>query len=157
MSENATSIVRFLSLGYMSVSMGEWMIIGIGTDCCEVERIAGAIERRGDRFLMRVFTGPERAEGAKRPEPAAYFARRFAAKEACVKALGSGITEHVRWQDVEVLNGPKGQPTLRLTGGALRRLNRLMPKGHEPALHVSLADDPPVALAFVVLEARLKI
>jgi len=132
------------------------MIIGIGTDCCEVERIAAAIERRGDRFLARVFTDVERAAGAKRPEPAAYFARRFAAKEACLKALGSGITERVGWHDVEVLNGSKGQPTLRLTGGALRRLNRLMPKRHEPALHVSLANDPPMALAFVIVEARLK-
>jgi holo-[acyl-carrier protein] synthase len=132
------------------------MIIGIGTDCCGVERIAGAIERRGDRFLARLFTDAERTAGAKRPESAAYFARRFAAKEACLKALGSGITERVGWHDVEVLNGPKGQPTLRLSGGALRLLNRLMPKGHEPALHVSLADDPPMALAFVIIEARVK-
>jgi holo-[acyl-carrier protein] synthase len=133
------------------------MIIGIGTDCCSVERIAGAIERHGDRFLARVFTAAERAVGTTRPEPAVYFASRFAAKEACVKALGSGITERIGWHDVEVLNGPKGQPILSLTGGALRRLNRRMPKGHELALHVSLADDPPMALAFVVLEARPKL
>jgi holo-[acyl-carrier protein] synthase len=133
------------------------MIIGIGADCCDMERIAGAIERRGDRFLARLFTDAERAAGAKRPEPAAYFARRFAAKEACAKALGSGITERVGWHDVEVVNGPKGEPILRLTGGALRRARRLMPKGYEPALHLSLADDPPMALAFVVLEARPKI
>jgi holo-[acyl-carrier protein] synthase len=132
------------------------MIIGIGTDCCDVERIASAIERHGDRFLARVFTDAERAAGAKRPEPAVYFARRFAAKEACAKALGSGITERVRLHDLEVLNGPRGQPILQLTGGALRRARRLMPKGHELALHVSLADDPPTALAFVVLEARPK-
>jgi holo-[acyl-carrier protein] synthase len=94
--------------------------------------------------------------GAKRAEPAAYFARRFAAKEACLKALGSGITKRVGWHDVEVLNGPKGQPMLRLRGGALRRLKRLIPKGHGPALHVSLADDPPMALAFVIIEARLE-
>jgi len=131
------------------------MIIGIGTDCCDIERIAGAIERRGDRFLARVFTDAERAAGSERPMPVTYFAKRFAAKEACLKALGSGITERVSWHDVEVLNGPKGQPTLCLTGGALRRLRRLIPKGHEPALHVSLADDPPMALAFVVVEARL--
>jgi holo-[acyl-carrier protein] synthase len=133
------------------------MIVGIGTDCCDVERIAGAIARRGGRFLARVFTDAERAAGAKRPKPAHYFARRFAAKEACVKALGSGITERVGWHSVEVLNGPRGQPILRLMGGALRRANRLVPKGHELALHVSLADDPPIALAFVVLEARPKI
>jgi holo-[acyl-carrier protein] synthase len=132
------------------------MIIGIGTDCCDVERIAGAIERRGDRFLTRLFTDAERAMGRKRPEPAAYFARRFAAKEACAKALGSGITERIRWHDIEILNGPSGQPYLRLAGGALRRAHRLMPKGHQLALHVSLADDPPMSLAFVVLEARRK-
>src|SRR5438046_2498208 len=105
------------------------MIIGIGADCCDVERIAGAIERRGDRFLARLFTEAERTAGAKRPEPSAYFARRFAAKEACAKALGSGITERIGWHDVEVLNGTKGKPILRLTGGALRRAHRLMPKG----------------------------
>jgi holo-[acyl-carrier protein] synthase len=133
------------------------MIIGIGADCCDIERIAGAIERRGDRFLARLFTEADRAAGAKRPEPAAYFARRFAAKEACGKALGSGITERVGWHDVKVVNGPKGEPMLRLTSGALRRAHRLMPQGYEPALHVSLADDPPMALAFVVLEARPRI
>ncbi len=122
-----------------------------------MERIASAIERRGDRFLARVFTDAERAAAAKRPEPAAYFARRFAAKEACAKALGSGITERVGWQDFEILNGPKGRPLLRLTGGALRRARRLIPKGHEFALHLSLADEPPMALAFVILEARPKI
>lgn len=132
------------------------MIVGIGTDCCDVGRIAGAIERHGDRFLARVFTDTERTKGRGRPEPIAYFARHFAAKEACVKALGSGITERIGWHDIEVLNGPKGQPTLRLKGGALQRLNRLVPKGHKPSLHVSIADDPPMALAFVVLEARRK-
>lgn len=115
-----------------------------------------AMHRRGDRFLARIFSRAERAAAARRPEPATYFARRFAAKEACVKALGSGITERIGWRDVEILNGPAGQPLLRVTGGALRRLKRLTPKGHEAVLHLSLADDPPVALAFVVLEARPK-
>lgn len=133
------------------------MIVGIGTDCCDVDRIAGAIDRRGEQFLARIFTDAERIAGAKRPEPAAYFARRFAAKEACLKALGTGISERVGWHDIEILNAPKGQPILRLTGGARRRLNRLTPKGHEPTLHVSLSDDPPMAVAFVVVEARLKI
>jgi holo-[acyl-carrier protein] synthase len=133
------------------------MIIGIGTDCCEVERIEGVIQRQGDRFLTRVFTDDERAAAAKRPEPAVYFARRFAAKEACVKALGSGITKQVGWRDVEILNGRAGEPILRVRGAALRRLNRMTPKDHEAALHVSLADDPPMAVAFVVLEARPKV
>jgi holo-[acyl-carrier protein] synthase len=114
------------------------------------------MERQGDRFLARVFTDAERAASMKRPEPAVYLARRFAAKEACAKALGTGINERVRWRDFEILNGQKGQPTLRLAGGALRRLNRIVPKGHDATLHVSLADDPPMALAFVLLEARPK-
>lgn len=130
------------------------MIVGIGADCCAVDRIEGAISRQGQRFLRRVFTAGERAGAAKRPEPAVYFARRFAAKEACAKALGSGVTDEVRWTDMEVLAGPRGRPVLRLTGGALRRMKRMTPKDHEPVLHLSLADEPPVALAFVVLEAR---
>ncbi len=132
------------------------MIIGIGTDCCCIDRIAGAIRRQGDRFLARVFTVAERAAATKRPEPAIYFARRFAAKEACVKALGSGISQRIGWRDVEVLNGTAGRPILRLSGGALRRLERMTPSGHEVVLHVSLADDPPMALAFVLLDARPK-
>jgi len=133
------------------------MIIGIGADCCAVQRVEGAIKRQGNRFLARVFTDTERAAATSRPEPAVYFARRFAAKEACVKALGSGISGRIGWRDVEVLNGPAGQPILRLSGGALRRLARMTPKGHEAALHVSLADDPPMVLAFVLFDARPKV
>jgi holo-[acyl-carrier protein] synthase len=130
------------------------VIIGIGTDCCAVERVEGAIKRQGDRFLARIFTDTERAAAKGRPEPAVYYARRLAAKEACVKALGSGISERIGWRDVEVLNGPAGQPILRLSGGALRRLNTMTPMGYEAALHVSLADDPPVAIAFVLFDAQ---
>jgi holo-[acyl-carrier protein] synthase len=133
------------------------MIIGIGTDCCALARIEGAIARLGDRFLARVFTDGERAAASKRVEPALYFARRFAAKEACVKALGSGIDARIRWQDIEVLNGSAGQPILRLSGGARRRLDRITPKGCQVTLHVSLSDDPPLALAFVILDAQPKL
>jgi holo-[acyl-carrier protein] synthase len=130
------------------------MIIGIGTDCCAMDRIASAIERQGQPFLARVFTQAERAAGAKRPEPPLYFARRFAAKEACAKALGTGINARVRWLDIEILNGRNGRPTLHLAGGAHRQLIRMVPSGHQAVVHVTIADDPPLALAFVILEAR---
>ena len=130
------------------------MILGIGTDICDVGRIAGVLERRGDRFTRRVFTDAERTAGDARPEAAAFYARRFAAKEACAKALGTGFTKGIRWHDIEIRNMTKGKPLLHLTGGALARLKRLTPRDHEIALHLSLADDPPIALAFVVLEAR---
>lgn len=154
MSENQTYDVRLC--GSICCRAGCVVIIGIGTDCCAVDRISGAMERRGASFLARVFTDAERAAGAKRSEPALYFARRFAAKEACAKALGTGITDRVRWQDFEILSGRKGQPTLRLAGGALRRLKQMTPRGHDAALHMSLSDEPPIAVAFVLLEARLK-
>ncbi len=130
------------------------MIVGIGTDCCVVERIEDAIESHGDRFLHRLFTEAERSAGAFRPEPALYFARRFSAKEACAKALGTGIGGCARWCEIEVLNDVKGRPTINMKGGALQLLNRLVPSGYRPYLHLSLADDPPMALAFVIIEAR---
>jgi holo-[acyl-carrier protein] synthase len=130
------------------------MIIGIGADCCDIERVTGAIERHGENFLTRVFTEDELSIGADRPEPNAYFARRFAGKEACAKALRSGITEQVGWRDIEILNGPDGQPVLRLKGAALELANSSVPEGYELIPHISLADDPPTSLAFVILEAR---
>ena len=130
------------------------MIIGIGSDVCDIRRIARSLERFGDRFKERVFTPGERARSDRKAMGAASYARRFAAKEACSKALGTGMSMGVFWRDMEVVNLRSGQPTMRLTGGALARLTALMPPGHEPFVHLSLTDDPPVAQAFVVIEAR---
>lgn len=130
------------------------MIIGIGSDLCDIRRIARSLERFGDRFAGRVFTPGERARSDRRAERAPSYARRFAAKEACAKALGTGLRAGVFWRDMEVVNLPSGQPTMRLTGGALARLHALTPAGHEAVLHVSLTDDPPMAQAFIVIEAR---
>ncbi|MEO0680351.1 MAG: holo-ACP synthase [Pseudomonadota bacterium] len=129
------------------------MILGIGSDLADIRRIARTLERFGERFARRVFTEEERSrsERLRRPEDA--YARRWAAKEACSKALGTGIGDGVAWQEMEVINLPSGQPLLRLTGGARQRLLRLTPPGMEPRVHVTLTDDPPYAQAFVVLEA----
>ncbi|GJE12682.1 MULTISPECIES: holo-ACP synthase [Methylobacterium] len=129
------------------------MIIGIGSDLCDIRRIARTLERHGDRFTHRVFTDGERARCDRRAARAEGYARRFAAKEACAKALGTGLSGGVFWRDMEVVNLPSGQPTLRLAGGAAERLAALMPEGHAARLHVSLTDDPPMAQAFVVIEA----
>jgi holo-[acyl-carrier protein] synthase len=130
------------------------MIIGIGSDLCDIRRIERSLARFGERFTHRIFTAGERARSDRRSARAASYARRFAAKEACSKALGTGLRAGVFWRDMEVVNLPSGRPTLRLTGGAEARLRALMPEGHEPVLHVSLTDDPPLAQAFVVIEAR---
>ena len=130
------------------------MIIGIGSDLCDIRRIARTLERHGDRFTHRVFTDEERARCDRRAARAEGYARRFAAKEACAKALGTGLSAGVFWRDMEVVNLPSGQPTLRLAGGAAERLAELLPDGHAARLHVSLTDDPPMAQAFVVIEAR---
>lgn len=130
------------------------MILGIGTDVCDIDRMSGVLQRAGEPFLDRAFTAVERATAAGRPDLAPYYACRFAAKEACAKALGTGITGRVRWTDIQIVSGPCGKPILRLTGGAQARLRRLTPEGHTAVLHVSMADDPPMALAFVVIEAR---
>ena len=129
------------------------MIIGIGSDLCDIRRIARTLERHGDRFTHRVFTDGERERCDRRAARAEGYARRFAAKEACAKALGTGLSGGVFWRDMEVVNLPSGQPTLRLVGGAAERLAALMPDGHEARLHVSLTDDPPMAQAFVIIEA----
>jgi holo-[acyl-carrier protein] synthase len=130
------------------------VIIGIGSDLCDIRRIERSLERFGERFTHRIFTAGERFRSDRRAARAPSYARRFAAKEACAKALGTGMSAGVFWRDMEVVNLPGGKPTLRLTGGALARLNSLVPPGHEPVIHVSLTDDPPVAQAFVVIEAR---
>jgi holo-[acyl-carrier protein] synthase len=130
------------------------MILGIGSDLCDIRRIERSIERFGDRFTHRVFTELERARSDRRAARAPSYARRFAAKEACSKALGTGMRGGVFWRDMEVVNLPTGQPTFRLTGGALKRLEAMTPPGHEAVIHVSLTDDPPLAQAFVIIEAR---
>jgi len=130
------------------------MILGIGSDLCDIRRIEKSIERFGDRFTHRVFTEGERAKSDRRAARAPSSARRFAAKEACSKALGTGMNLGVFWRDMEVVNLPGGRPTLRLTGGALERLRAMTPNGYEAVVHVSLTDDPPLAQAFVVIEAR---
>ncbi|HEX2556195.1 MAG TPA: holo-ACP synthase [Microvirga sp.] len=129
------------------------MIIGIGSDLCDIRRIDRALQRFGDRFTHRVFTAGERARSDRRAARAPSYARRFAAKEACAKALGTGLSRGVFWRDMEVVNLPGGKPTMRLTGGALERLRAMTPEGHEAHLHVSLTDDVPIAQAFVIIEA----
>ncbi len=129
------------------------MILGIGSDLCDIRRIEKTLARHGERFTHRVFTEGERTRCDRRKARAEGYARRFAAKEACAKALGTGLSEGVFWRDMEVVNLPSGQPTLRLTGGAAERLAAMLPAGHSARLHVSLTDDPPLAQAFVIIEA----
>ncbi|MDP4024108.1 holo-ACP synthase [Methylobacterium sp. NEAU 140] len=129
------------------------MILGIGSDLCDIRRVEKTLERHGERFTHRVFTAGERARCDARAARAPGYARRFAAKEACAKALGTGLSWGVFWRDMEVVNLPSGQPTLRLTGGAAARLAAMIPAGHAAHLHVSLTDDPPLAQAFVIIEA----
>ena len=130
------------------------MILGIGSDLCDIRRIARSIERFGERFTHRLFTEGERARCDARAARAEGYARRFAAKEACSKALGTGMSGGVAWQEMEVVNLPGGRPTLRLHGGALARLEAMTPAGHQAVLHVTMTDDPPMAQAFVIVEAR---
>lgn len=129
------------------------MIIGIGSDFCDARRIARSIERFGDRFLDRVFTPVERAKADRRRLRAETYAKRFAAKEACSKALGTGLSHGVFWRDMGVVNLPSGQPTLVLTGGAARRLAELVPAGHSPRIHLSLTDEGPLTAAYVIISA----
>jgi holo-[acyl-carrier protein] synthase len=130
------------------------MILGMGSDLCDIRRIERSLERFGERFTQRVFTEGERRRSDRRAARAASYARRFAAKEACSKALGTGMRAGVFWRDIEVVNLASGKPTLRLTGGALDQLRAMTPEGHEAFLHVSLTDDPPVAQALVLIESR---
>ncbi len=130
-------------------------VIGLGSDLCDIRRIERAIARHGERFLQRCFTDAERARAARRTEAlhAATYAKRWAAKEACAKALGTGFSQGVFHSDMGVVNLPSGQPTLHLTGGALRRLDQLMPTGHRPLLLLSMTDEPPYAFAEVMIQA----
>ncbi|MHB2265770.1 holo-ACP synthase [Aliihoeflea sp. PC F10.4] len=129
------------------------MIIGIGSDLIDIRRIEKTLERHGERFTKRVFTGIEQAKSDRRKLRAASYAKRFAAKEACAKALGTGLSRGVFWRDMGVVNLPGGKPTMRLTNGAADRLYALMPEGHEPVIHLTITDDFPLAQAFVVIEA----
>ncbi len=129
------------------------MIIGVGADLCDIRRIQRSLERFGDRFKQRCFTGLEQARSERKPDPAWSYAKRFAAKEACAKALGTGMRADVYWRDMGVVNQRSGQPTLALTGHAAEHLRRLTPPGHEPRIHLTLSDEHPYALAFVVIEA----
>ena len=131
------------------------MIIGMGSDLCNIERIAASLERWGERFESRVFTEIERAKAARRPHTrAGTFAKRFAAKEAYSKAVGTGFRQGVFMKDIGVVNARSGAPTLALEGGARARLEALTPAGHEAVVHLTLTDDHPWAQAFVVIEAR---
>ena len=129
------------------------MIIGIGSDLTNIERIGKALEKHGARFIKRIFTTAEQATAKRRKNNVATYAKRFAAKEACAKALGSGIKRGVFFRDMGVVNLPSGQPTMELTGGALKQLKKLTPKGMKAVIHLSLTDDKPWAQAFVVIEA----
>ena len=131
------------------------MIIGLGSDLCNIERIQNSIDRFGERFENRVFTEIERAKARKRPYTiAGTYAKRFAAKEAFSKAVGTGFKRGVFMKDIGVVNAPSGAPTLALVGGAAKRLAELTPDGHEAVIHLTLTDDHPWAQAFVIIEAR---
>ena len=129
------------------------MILGLGSDISDVRRVAKVIERHGDRFLTRVFTESERKRADRRKNRVETYAKRFAAKEACSKALGTGIRGGVWWRDMGVINLPGGKPTMALTGGARKRLDALTPKGHTAQIDLSITDEGPMSMAFVVISA----
>jgi holo-[acyl-carrier protein] synthase len=129
------------------------MILGIGNDIIDIQRIEATIDRFGDRFLSRIFTAQERAKSDPRAAPAASYAKRFAAKEACAKALGTGLRRGVFWRDMGVINLPTGRPTLKLTGGAAEQLKRITPPGCDARIDLTLTDDYPWAEAIVIISA----
>ncbi|MCB1969045.1 MAG: holo-ACP synthase [Geminicoccaceae bacterium] len=131
------------------------MIIGIGSDLIDIRRIARTLERFGDRFTHRCFTELERAKADRRYNRADTYAKRYAAKEACTKALGTGFRQGVFWRDIGVINLPSGKPTLALAGGALDRLNAITPPGLEARIELTLTDEPPMAEALVIIQALL--
>ena len=130
------------------------MILGIGSDLIDIRRIEQTIERHGERFIGRIFTEVERAKAERRANRVDTYAKRFAAKEACAKALGTGLRAGVFWRDMGVVNLPSGRPTMRLTGGALERLKAITPAGHEPRIDVTITDEYPIAQAFVIISAE---
>jgi holo-[acyl-carrier protein] synthase len=129
------------------------MILGLGSDSIDIRRIERTMERYGERFLSRIFTDIERAKSDRRRQRAASYAKRFAAKEACSKALGTGLQGGVTWRDMGVVNLPSGKPTMRLTGGAAERLATITPPGHRAQIDVSITDDFPMAQAIVIISA----
>ena len=129
------------------------MIIGIGSDLIDIRRVARVIERHGDRFLNRVFTPAERAKAERRANKVETYAKRFAAKEACAKALGTGFRRGVFWRDMGVVNMPSGRPTMKLTGGALERLKAITPAGCIAQIDLSITDDFPLAQAIVIISS----
>ena len=129
------------------------MILGIGSDLIDIRRIERTLERFGERFTRRVFTEAERAKAERRLRRADTYAKRYAAKEACAKALGTGFRQGVYWRDIGVVNAPSGKPTLALTGGAAARLAAITPPGMRPRIELTLTDEPPIAQAIVVISA----
>lgn len=132
------------------------MIIGLGNDLIDIRRVEKTLEKHGERFTNRIFTEIERAKSDRRLNRAASYAKRFAAKEACAKALGTGLSRGVFWRDMGVVNLPGGKPTLRLTGGAAERLNEITPEGHVADIHLTITDDFPLAQAIVIIYAQAK-
>ena len=130
------------------------MIIGVGTDLIDIRRVERTLQRFGDRFVERVFTASERARAESRIDRAAAYAKRYAAKEACAKALGTGFRRGVYWRDIAVLNRPSGQPTLLLSGGAAERLDSMTPAGMRARIDISLTDEPPLSQAIVIISAQ---
>ena len=129
------------------------MIIGIGSDLCNIDRIQSSLDRFGERFTNRVFTEVERTRSERKPDRAASYAKRFAAKEACAKALGTGLRRGVFWRDMGVINQRGGKPTMALTGGALARLQEITPAGMSPQIDLTLTDEYPMAQAIVIISA----
>lgn len=129
------------------------MIIGMGNDISKIERVQAVLDKYGERFTHRCFTEIERAKSDRRRERAASYAKRFAAKEACAKALGTGMSHGVFWRDMGVINMPSGKPTMKLTNGAAKILDYIVPDGMVPHIHVTITDDAGLAQAFVIIEA----
>jgi holo-[acyl-carrier protein] synthase len=130
------------------------MILGIGNDVIDIRRVEQSLERFGDRFIERIFTDIERKKSDGRAQRAASYAKRFAAKEACSKALGTGFRRGVYWRDMGVVNEKSGRPTMVLAGGALKQLERMIPDGHKAVIHLTITDDFPYAHAFVIISAE---
>lgn len=133
------------------------MIVGLGNDIVDIRRVEKTMERYGERFIRRLFTDIEIAKSERRAQRSASYAKRFAAKEACSKALGTGFRKQVFWRDMGVVNLPSGRPTMVLTNGARAQLEKLIPEGHEARIHLTITDDFPYAQAIVMIEAVIRV